>query len=84
MTVYIDDCMIPFGRMLMSHMMGTDLQELHDLAQKIGLRREWFQDKRIPHYDVSKAKRIEAIQAGAVKIMCSELPDDVIRNRERG
>jgi hypothetical protein len=81
MTVYIDDCMIPFGRMLMSHLMGTNLEELHALADRIGLRRSWFQNKRIPHYDVSKGKRLEAIRAGAIPIECSELPSDVIRQR---
>jgi hypothetical protein len=35
------------------HLVGTDEKELHAFAKKIGLKREWFQDKhRIPHYDI--------------------------------
>lgn len=29
-----------------------DLGELHQFAKRVGLKREWFQDKRVPHYDV--------------------------------
>lgn len=78
--IYVDDCRIPFGHMLMSHLLGTDLDELHEFATRIGLKREWFQDKRIPHYDVSDSKRLLAINRGAVPINCYELPNDVIRN----
>lgn len=68
MTVFIDDAFLPFGRMLMSHMMADDLEELHQFAESIGLRRSWFQDKSIRHYDVSKGKREEAIAKGAVEV----------------
>jgi hypothetical protein len=79
MTVYVDDCRIPWGKYVMSHLLGSDLDELHAFAESIGLRRYWFQDKRIPHYDVSETKRQKALQKGAVAIACSELPDDVYR-----
>jgi hypothetical protein len=40
--------------------------ELHDFAQKIGLKRSWFQDKKqFPHYDLVATKRILAIRCGA-------------------
>ena len=35
----------------------NSLDELHEFAQKIGLKRKWFQDKRLPHYDIT-SKRI--------------------------
>ena len=48
-----------------------DLDALHDFARKIGMKREWFQDKnvRAPHYDLmTPRKRALAIRAGAVVI----------------
>ena len=46
---------------------GGDLDELHVFAAKLGLRREWFQDKAsMPHYDLTRAKRRQAIRLGAI------------------
>lgn len=72
MTVYVDNAEIPFRGMLMSHLVADTLDELHEFAQGIGLRREWFQDKRLPHYDVSKSKAKEAIKAGAKFVPCMD------------
>ena len=45
------------------------LAALHTLADRIGLRREWFQPHRVhPHYDLTPAKRTAAILAGAVEV----------------
>jgi hypothetical protein len=60
------------------HMLTTDIDELHALAQSIGLKREWFQDKSFPHYDVQRSKRHLAVQKGAVEIEFGEIPDDVL------
>lgn len=35
-----------------THLTSTDMEELHAFAESVGLKREWFQDHRIPHYDV--------------------------------
>ncbi len=46
---------------------STSLEELHQFAKTIGLRRSWFQDKpRYPHYDLTteRAKQ-RAANAGA-------------------
>jgi hypothetical protein len=43
-----------------------DLTELHAFAQRIGLRRSWFQDHRHPHYDtLSLSTKAKALAAGA-------------------
>jgi len=48
------------------HLYADTLQELHELAQSIGLKREWFQDHHLlPHYDLTPSKRKAAIKAGA-------------------
>ena len=61
MAVYIDKTRNSFGRMVMCHMLADSLDELHAMASKIGLKREWFQPKSTPHYDVSLTKRKQAL-----------------------
>lgn len=73
MTVYVDDMNVGFGRMIMCHMIADDLDELHQMADKIGIQRKWFQNKSIPHYDVSKSKKALAIQHGAKEVTSIEL-----------
>ena len=79
MPVYVDDVFIPFGRMKMCHMIADTEEELHEMAGKIGMKREWFQSGFRPHYDVSKSKRKLAIESGAVEVTVQEL---VARLRE--
>ena len=77
MTVYVDDAVHPFGRMVMAHMVADTLAELHTMAERLGLKRDWFQCKAVgslvdekvtPHYDVSTTVRAKAIAAGAVAV----------------
>lgn len=67
MSVYVDEPRYPFGRMIMCHMTADSLEELHAMAQAIGIRRRWFQNKSIPHYDICKSKRALAVARGAIK-----------------
>jgi hypothetical protein len=88
-TVYVDDVGIqatvhdrPSGRRYTSrwsHLFSdTSDEELHALARRIGLRREWFQDdhdhglQTHRHYDVTERKRAAAIRAGAIPITWRE------------
>lgn len=48
------------------------LEELHAFAQRIGLRRAWFQDGRVPHYDLSPVRREAALAYGAVFVPARE------------
>ena len=69
MTVYVDQANLPYGRMIMCHMVATDLEELHQMADKIGVSRRHFQKHRFhPHYDICLAKKKLAIQFGAVEL----------------
>lgn len=68
--------MIPFGRMLMSHLEADTLEELHEFAGRLGLRRSWFQDRSIPHYDISKSMREKAIRMGAIVEDCFAEDED--------
>ena len=69
-----------------AHMLANDIDALHAMADRIGLRRAWFQgDKTFPHYDLTASKRALAVAAGAVEIEMGELPDDVLMlNRADG
>lgn len=52
----------------MCHMTADSLDELHAMADALGLARRWFQRPpavRLPHYDVSLAFRARAVRLGA-------------------
>lgn len=83
MAVYVDDQRNSFGRMVMCHLVADTPEELHAMAERLGLRREWFQDKPgFPHYDVSLGKRAEAVRLGAVEITGRQLVARSARWRE--
>ena len=71
--VYIDKARNPLGRMLMSHMIADTKDELHDMAKRLNLRREWFQDGSKPHYDISQSKKTLALSLGAIEVTEREL-----------
>lgn len=72
--VIVDDGKRPYGRMLMSHMVADTEDELHAMADKIGIARRWYQDRSsTPHYDVCQAKRSLAVEYGAVEFSTREL-----------
>ncbi len=75
MTVYVDESIFPFRGQKFCHMATDgDLEELHRMADKIGMLRIWFQDKPgHPHYDLSPEKRALAVQHGAVEVTSLEL-----------
>lgn len=79
MTVYVDDMYkrqmgrLAIGRsrtMKCSHMIASTDAELHAMAEALGLRRAWFQGD---HYDISMAKRKQAITLGAHPVTMREL-----------
>ncbi len=75
MTVYVDPSAFPFHGLLFCHMATDgDLEELHRMAARLGLRRAWFQDKPgHPHYDLSPHLRALAVRCGAVEVSSIEL-----------
>lgn len=80
MTVYVDE--FPGGGWGKwnggAHMLASDINELHVMAKIIGLKRSWFQDSTFPHYDLTRSKRVKAIDAGAISIDIGEIPEDVL------
>ncbi|HKP51390.1 MAG TPA: DUF4031 domain-containing protein [Chloroflexia bacterium] len=69
----------PRGYPYWCHMASDDLtdfglEELHTMAETLGLKREWFQDHpRHPHYDLPPHKRELAIECGAIAVSSREL-----------
>jgi hypothetical protein len=50
------------------HMTADTLEELHEMGERIGLKRRWFQaHPRFPHYDLTAGKRMLAVAAGAIE-----------------
>lgn len=70
MTVYVDDGPSACGPMRMAHLMADTEAELHEMAQRIGVARRWYQRD---HYDVSLSERRQAIAAGAVPTTSRDL-----------
>lgn len=73
--VYVDSMKAPYRRMRMSHMLADSSEELHAMADRIGVDRKWCQNPGTPreHYDVCLAKRQLAIDAGAQVITRRQL-----------
>jgi hypothetical protein len=63
-------------------MIADSPTELHAMAGKLRLKREWFQYHPVhPHYDVSAGKRMLAIQYGAKEVTNRELVE-IIRRQQ--
>ena len=74
MSVYVDKARHPYRRMIMCHMIADTEEELHQMADKIGVKRKWFQKhSSFPHYDICKTKRKLAVENGAIEVTPKEL-----------
>jgi len=69
MTVYVDDVRLPFWRMVMCDMWADTDDELHAMADRIGVARRWFQQPpkaSWKHYDIALSKKALALASGAI------------------
>lgn len=85
MTIYVDRLEVHyqppkpgatrhFGNGKSSCHMATDgdLEELHQFAERLGLRRSWLHNSSsAPHYDLTPNKRAQAVALGAVELASS-------------
>lgn len=56
------------------HMVSTENEkELHKFAEKLKLKRSWYQEGKHPHYDLSSRKIYAAIAEGARRVESKEL-----------
>ena len=80
MAVYVDPLCnhgwVLRGRAVKSCHLFTDgdIDELHAMAERIGLKRRWFQcgNKRLPHYDLTESRRNAAISLGVIALSRAE------------
>jgi hypothetical protein len=68
-SVYVDDAVHPWRGQRWAHLMADTLEELHAMAQRLGIPRRAFQNKTSgAHYDVTVDLREDAIRLGAIPI----------------
>lgn len=87
MTVYVDDAVHLWRGRRWAHLLADELDELHAFAERLGLPRHAFQDKRSgAHYDIDAVMRERALALGAVAISRHrdrERVRAIIRNAKR-
>ncbi|MGE5513016.1 MAG: DUF4031 domain-containing protein [Bacteroidota bacterium] len=91
MTIYVDalrdNGWVLRGRRVQNCHMYTDgpVDELHAMADRIGMRRSWFQadDARLPHYDLTPSRRAAALLNGAVEATSRDVWEQMKRNRAK-
>ncbi|WP_434715621.1 DUF4031 domain-containing protein [Paraburkholderia sp. A3RO-2L] len=86
MSVYVDDMAVAYGRMKMCHMIADSLEELHQMADRIGVSRKWHQKPGTArnHYDIALSKKALALAAGAIPITWKQAGAMCARRRETG
>jgi uncharacterized protein DUF4031 len=75
MAVYVDDMRARYGNMVMCHMLADSDEELHAMADRIGVDRRWHQAPPRcsgSHYDIALSKRALALAAGAIAVTARE------------
>ena len=80
MSVYVDDAFCQgehWGRWQGGgHMQADTLDELHEMADRLGMQRAWFQTKPgrpwRDHYDLTAASRELALALGAIPVTWRE------------
>ena len=70
MSVYVDPIReVEYGRWKYAcHMIADTVEELHTMAEAIGMKRDWYQPKSFPHYDLLRFRRDAAVKLGAVEL----------------
>lgn len=84
MPVYVDN-LRDYGwhRGPSCHLIADSVDELIAFAESIGLRREWFQPKSSPHFDLTAEGRRLAVERGAIEIDQRQLVKKLREIRER-
>lgn len=95
MTVYVDEIRV-YPKSIMDaatkrngvrwcHMLADTIEELHLMADTIGIQRRYFQNHgSIPHYDITPPKRAKALRAGAIFKSAREQARERIEARKKG
>ena len=91
MAVYVDNMRAGLkvaGRnYVMCHMLADSDDELHEMADRIGVnRRHWQAPPKVStsHYDITQSKRALAVKAGAIEVTVQEMAAMAASRRVRG
>lgn len=87
MSIYVSEMMISLisPRWRYSHhcyLVADTTKELHSFARKLSLKRSWFQNKTLPHYDLTINKRRQAVKFGAIEINRKLLVEKIREQRQ--
>ena len=84
MAVYVDK-LVDYGwrHGPSCHLIADSVDELIEFAVSIGLRREWYQPKSSPHFDLTEEGRAVAVSAGAIELNNRELVAKLREQRAR-
>ena len=74
MSVYVDKIMActpnkNWKYQYSCHLIADTVAELHSFAACLGLKKSWFQAKTLPHYDLTRNKRRQAVKLGAMEMV---------------
>lgn len=51
------------------HLVADSKEELFEFAtQRLGMKKEWYQPKSMPHFDLTVIKRMKALKRGAIEL----------------
>lgn len=79
MTVYVDapiwtKAASKQPRKTYSHMVADSLQELHEFAAKIGIKKHFFHKHRVAsHYDITSDQQVVALSNGAQLVSSTDI-----------
>ena len=74
MAVYVDKlCDYGWRHGPSCHLIADSVDELINFAISMGMRREWYQPKSSPHFDLTADGRALAIEKGAIELDNREL-----------
>ena len=84
--IYVDNALIPMGRMKMCHMLADSTEELMDAAKRLGLKPEWVQCPGTwkEHFDISLSKREMAVRVLGARELSARETVLMIRSRREG
>lgn len=74
MTVYVNDCeprrqFRNIRNKVWCYMIADSEDELHAMAERVGIKRQWFQERSpISHYDVTPKRRAKVVASGAIAL----------------
>ena len=69
MAVYVDRlCDYGWRHGPSCHLIADSVEELIDFAVSMGMRREWYQPRSSPHFDLTADGRRLAVEKGAVEL----------------